>query len=101
MVEMTEKQTQVVYLTATLPPKDEPRFFDIMGLKEEEVTTFRDITTRKNIEYKVIEYKQEQEEEEVKGLVKRKKRKHLLLGQIIVYYKEIKQAVRLVEVLGC
>jgi len=36
-IEYTEEQTQLMYLTATLPPKDETRFYEVIGLIESEV----------------------------------------------------------------
>jgi len=101
LTEMTEKETQLVYLTATLPPRNESEFYEAMGLDEREVTKFRDETTRKNVEYRVHEYEKGKEDEEVRELVEEKKRRYPMPGQIIVYCKEIKQAKRLAGVLGC
>jgi hypothetical protein len=49
LVEMGEKGTQVVYLTAILLPAEEGRFLQVIGMKKEEVQILRDITTRPNI----------------------------------------------------
>ena len=73
MIEITEKGVQVIYLTATLPPKHEPQFYEIIGLEEENVRTFRDSTMRKNVAYSVIKYSKEEEEEEVRRIVEEKK----------------------------
>ena len=101
LIEMTEKGVQVVYLTATLPPKNEPQFYEIMGLDEENVRKFRDSTTRKNVAYSVIEYSKEEEEEEVRRIVEEKKAQYPLPGQIVVYCRTVKQTQGLAKVLGC
>jgi len=101
LVEMTEKGTQVVYLTATLPPKNEAEFYDAVGVKEGEMTKFRDRTTRTNVAYKVVEYEKEEADEEVKRIVEEKLREYAAPGQIVVYCKTIKQTQRLAGVLGC
>ena len=98
---MTEKGVQVVYLTATLPPQDELRFYEIIGLVEENVRKFRDSTTRKNVAYSVIEYSKEEEEEEVKKIVEEKKAQYPSPGQIVVYCRTVKQTQGLAKVLGC
>ncbi|EFQ92823.1 hypothetical protein PTT_10012, partial [Pyrenophora teres f. teres 0-1] len=55
MAEMTEKGTQVVYLTATLPPTLQPAFLQTAGLDAQTVTICRDeSTTRTNIAYQVL-----------------------------------------------
>lgn len=46
----------MVFLTATLPPKDEPEFMNIMKVCAEDVHILRASTSRPNIEYSVIEY---------------------------------------------
>ena len=101
LVEMGEKGTQVVYLTATLPPADEGRFLQVMGMKRGEVQILRDVTTRPNIQYSVVEFEREEEEEAVKELVERKKRENPSPGQVIIYAKSVEQTKRLAQVLGC
>ena len=101
LIEMTEKGVQVVYLTATLPPKNEPEFYEVMGLKEGDVHRFRDSTTRKNVAYSVVEYTKEEEDEEIRRIVEKKKLQYPAPGQIIVYCKTVKQTQHLAEVLGC
>jgi len=46
---------QMVYLTATLPPRDEEEFFQLMHIPREHVKLFRGRTTRANIQYRVQE----------------------------------------------
>jgi len=40
LIKITEKGVQVVYLTATLPPKNEPEFYEVVGVKEGDVYRF-------------------------------------------------------------
>jgi superfamily II DNA helicase RecQ len=55
--EMTGKGTQLVYLTATMPPVLQPAFLDLAGLNSKELDVIRDeATTRPNIAYRVQEY---------------------------------------------
>lgn len=84
LVEMGEKGTQVVYLTATMPPAEEKRFLQVMGIKREEMQIMRDVTTRPNIQYSVVEFEKDEEDQIVKELVQRKKRENPLPGQVIV-----------------
>lgn len=86
---MTEKDCQIVYLIATLRPKEEPEFLHTIGLEEKDVIVFRSLTTRENVKYQVIKYDYDEEEAFVKDLVDRKKTKYLLLGQIIIYRKSL------------
>ena len=101
LVEMGEKGTQVVYLTATLPPTEEERFLQVIGMKREELQILRDTTTRPNIQYSIIEFKREEEEEVIRELVGRKRRENPSPGQVIIYAKSIEQTKRLAQVLGC
>lgn len=76
MTEMTEKGTQVVYLTATLPPTLQPAFLQTAGLDAQTVTICRDErTTRTNIAYQVLDYTRGPLEKVLVGLVAAKRRK--------------------------
>ncbi|KAK5109839.1 hypothetical protein LTR85_002037 [Meristemomyces frigidus] len=46
---MATKGVQVIYLTATLPPTDEPAFFEATGVPQQEMCIVRDRTVRRNI----------------------------------------------------
>jgi superfamily II DNA/RNA helicase len=94
-------ETQMVYLTATMPPKDEQRFMDVMGLPaKQEMVWLRGQTTRKNIGYRVVEYDMEEEEEAVVELVEVLKRRYPLPGQIVVYCGTVARTMQLGEALG-
>lgn len=86
MEKMSQYQTQLVYLTATLKPADEEIWFRVMGLPMEKVLTVRDVTTRRNIRYRVrLYHDDEDEDEQIRQLVQRKRRQYPLPNQIIVY----------------
>ena len=61
---------------------------------------FQEKMIRINVEYQVYLYKQGQEDNKVQLLVEEKKKQYPILGQIIVYYKEIVQAKRVVKAVG-
>jgi superfamily II DNA helicase RecQ len=44
---------QMVYLTATLPPREEGEFYGLMGIAEDAVAKFRGQTSRTNVRYEV------------------------------------------------
>ena len=99
--EMLAKGVQMVYLTATLPAREMGRFFEIMGLREEELTQIRSATTRKNVEYRVEEYEARQETETIQELVQRKQEEYPQPGQIIIYCETINKAKSLAKALDC
>lgn len=98
--QMVRYGVQVVYLTATLPPCEEPTFFQAIGVEGQDVHTIRDTTSRPNVSYSVRQYPREQEDEAVTELVERKIRQYRE-GQIIVYCKRVEQARHIADVLGC
>lgn len=71
---LVKEQTQLVYLTATLPPKDEAMFLALMGLQKAKTHMFRTSTSRPNIQYRVWSKKDGWEEKELQQLVERKAR---------------------------
>lgn len=101
LCEMAQKEVQVLYLTATLPPSEEAQFFHTIGVPETEVVQFREATTRPNVAYQVVEYRRDEEDEAVQRLVEQMKEKYPAPGQIIVYCKKVVQAERLAGVLQC
>ncbi|KAK5108236.1 hypothetical protein LTR85_005380 [Meristemomyces frigidus] len=99
--QIATKGVQVVYLTATLPPSNEPAFFEAIGVPPQEISIIRESTVRPNIAYSVVPYTREDEDEEVRRLVKEKLAQYPEPGQIIVYCRRIEQARRLAIVLQC
>lgn len=99
---LSRYQTQLVYLTATLKPTDEEAWFRTMGLPMEKVLMVRDVTTRRNIRYYVQPYRDgEDEDEQIRELVRQKCREYPLPGQIIVYCGSVERTKRMAAVLGC
>jgi len=95
-------ETQMVYLTATLRPREEGEFIRLMGLPaKEQCQWFRGVTARSNVQYQVQAYDVDDEEEAVQAVVEGLKEKYPLPGQVIVYCSMVEQAKRMVEVLGC
>jgi superfamily II DNA helicase RecQ/uncharacterized C2H2 Zn-finger protein len=99
--------TQLVYLTATLPPRDEGEFFKAMriptkgGIPTDEVRIFRAPTTRKNIAYQVHESGPDAEIDAVCRVVREKLEQYAAPGKIIVYSSKVTQGEKLAELLGC
>jgi superfamily II DNA helicase RecQ len=86
MTELTEKGTQVVYLTATLPPTLQPMFLQLAGLDARDLTICRDErTSRANIAYQVVEYTRGTKDQTLVDLVAAKRRKYGCEAQILVY----------------
>ena len=99
VIMMMDKGVQVIFLTATMRPKDEVDFFDKMGLVEEEVMTLREKTTRGNVEYGVLEYDAKDEMKEIRGLVERKLVEHVV-GKLIIYCDNISKGNRIADEVG-
>lgn len=100
LAEFAGRGCQMVYLTATLPPKEEPSWLEAMGLEKKMVRMIRDSTTRRNIAYQVVEYDKQKEEETVTDLVGGKLEEHKE-GQIIVYCRRVEQCKKIGEMLKC
>lgn len=102
MTEMTGKGTQVLYLTATLPPTLQPAFFQKAGLDARTVTVCRDErTTRTNIAYKVLEYPRDALDGALEELVAAKRRQYGPEAQILIYCPTVKETKRLARLLQC
>ena len=99
LVNIIDKGIQVVFLIATIRPKDEVDFLRVIGLREEEVIILREKTTRRNIEYKVKEYNKKDELIEVKTIVERKLVEHRS-GKLIIYYNNIEKGQKMADKVG-
>jgi hypothetical protein len=101
LAELGKVGVQMVYLTATLRPQEEPQFIKLMGLPDKsQCSWFRGRTTRKNVGYSVHEYDREEEEKAIGALVKRLKARYPPPGQMVAYCATIARTVRTAEVLG-
>lgn len=105
---------QMVYLTATLPPRDEGEFFDLMYIDRAKARQFRGVTTRENVRYQVIDMDipeptydvlgrliEDSLEEAVQKIVEQKLRQYAAPAKIIVYSGTIDAAKRLASRMGC
>ena len=98
--EMGGKGTQVVLLTATLPPSDESRFFDTIGLERRATTVIRESTRRTNLAYRVLEYERGKLEDALQNLI-REKIAADKEGKMMIYCKSIAETKRIAKSLGC
>jgi superfamily II DNA helicase RecQ len=97
-------ETQIVMLTATLPPSEEDELFRRMYIEREQVDLFRAETARTNVAYRVIRVgkaaKKKEVEEMVLGMVRQKLRKYKA-GKIVVYSNSVPKVKELAKKLGC
>ncbi|KAI7053814.1 hypothetical protein KC339_g18639, partial [Hortaea werneckii] len=82
------RQTQVICLTATLPPRREPSFMSIMDMEPSEVHMIRESTVRPNIRYSVITY--DGETETLRQFIDGKLAQYPAKDRIVVYCHKIK-----------
>ena len=102
LTEMTEKGTQVIYLTATLPPTLQPAFLHAAALDQRTLTICRDEhTTRTNIAYHVHGYKQGTLDDTLTALIAAKREKYGPEAQILVFCPSTDETKRLGKYLSC
>ena len=89
----------MVFLTATLPPTDEGRFFEAVGLEASATKVIRESTRRTNVAYRVLEYKKGRLEEVLRELVSEKTIEEGE-GKVVVYYRTVSETKRIAKVLG-
>lgn len=100
--EMTGKGTQLVYLTATMPPVLQPAFLHLAGLDDKELDIIRDdATTRPNISYQVQEYARGELDRTLVSLVAVKQAKYGADAQILIYCPSVPETKRLGKLLQC
>jgi len=91
--ELVERGVQMVYLIAILPLYTELEFTNIMRIKADDVHMFRALTSRPNIAYSVVEYKEDEfrrgDITAVYKLVDNKLEEYLASAKIIVYSSSI------------
>jgi superfamily II DNA helicase RecQ len=97
-------ETQIVMLTATLPPSEEGELFRRMHFDSEQVKMFRAATARTNVAYRVVKVGKEAKKQEVEvtvlAMVRRKLRKYKA-GKIVIYGNSVSKVKALAEKLGC
>jgi superfamily II DNA helicase RecQ len=87
--ELISRQTQVVCLTATLPPRREPVFMSTMDMEPSEVRIIRESTVRPNIGYSVITY--DGEVETLRQIINGKLAQYPVEDRVVVYCYKIKE----------
>lgn len=100
---LVQAETQLIYLTATLKPKEESEFIRLMALPpKEDSYWFRSPTTRPNLAYNVHWYNEAEEEEAdvLARLVHEAKEQYPLPGQIIVYCDSVAKTKHYAAMLG-
>jgi superfamily II DNA helicase RecQ len=91
----------VLYLKATLPPSEEPRFPEAVGVSKREMFASRDRMVRPNITYAAVGYERKEVDEAVRWLVEENSHRHLEPGQVVVYCRKVEWAKRSAAALGC
>ncbi|CAN9275191.1 unnamed protein product, partial [Alternaria alternata] len=101
---LASAETQMVMLTATLPPSEEDELFRRMYVERDQVDLFRAETARTNVAYRVIRVgkaaKKKEVEEIVLGMVQQKLRKHKT-GKVVVYGNLVPKVKELAKKLDC
>jgi superfamily II DNA helicase RecQ len=96
-------ETQMVMLTATLPPSEEYELFRRMHFNIEQVKMFRAPTARTNVAYRVVKVGQEAKKQEVEAavlaIVQQKLRKYKA-GKLVIYGNSVAKVKALAEKLG-
>lgn len=93
---------QLVFMTATLPPSDEARFFRILRMPRSAFTIFRGRTTRTNIRYEVVEASRPFEQEQLVVEAARLFVTQSLPGdKAVIYCMSVQHGIRLSKTLGC
>ncbi len=91
--ELVERGVQIVYLIAILLPHAKPEFINIIRIKANNIHIFRSLTSRPNITYSVVEYKEDKLRRgdiiAVYRLVEQKLEEYATLAKIIIYSSSI------------
>jgi RecQ family ATP-dependent DNA helicase len=97
-------ETQMVLLTATLPPSEEEELYRRMHFERDQVKIFRADTTRKNIAYRVVTIGKKARQKEADQVVLRivqQKQQQYPTGKMIVYGNDVAKVKRIAAKLGC
>lgn len=89
-------ETQLIFLTATLPPSRESELWTALQLTSARPSVFRTSTTRQNIHYRVME-------PAASGLISfvRRKVATITVGKIIIYCMSVLTTQHIAQELGC
>ncbi|KAF2187528.1 P-loop containing nucleoside triphosphate hydrolase protein, partial [Zopfia rhizophila CBS 207.26] len=97
-------ETQMVLLTATLPPDEEEELYRRMHFKRDQVKMFRARTARVNVAYRVVKVggtgRRREKEKVVLDLIKRKLGRYET-GKVVVYCNTVGKVKEIAGALGC
>jgi superfamily II DNA or RNA helicase len=97
-------ETQMVLLTATLPPTEEEELYRRMHFHREQVSMFRASTARSNIAYRVVKVdraaRREDQEKVVVEWIGRKLAK-VKTGKVVIYANTVGKVRRIAQAFGC
>ncbi|TVY62820.1 hypothetical protein LSUE1_G006901 [Lachnellula suecica] len=103
--ELMERGVQMVYLTAMLLLHAEPEFINIIRIKADNVYMFRSLTSRPNIVYSVVKYKENKFKRgdiaAVCKLMEQKLKEYAALAKIIIYSSSIITTQEVSNILDC
>jgi superfamily II DNA helicase RecQ len=97
-------ETQIVILTATLPPSEKDELFRQMHFERDQVKIVRARTTQTNVAYQVIRVDKRLQKQEVETVVVnkvRQKMRQYKSGKIIIYGNSVAKVKTLAEKFGC
>ncbi|TKA24549.1 hypothetical protein B0A49_13989, partial [Cryomyces minteri] len=97
-------ETQMVLLTATLPPSEEEELWRRMYYEKEQVKVFRARTARVNVGYRVIDVSGVGRQAEKEGFVLKLIKARFEgsgTGKVVVYCNTVGRVKRFAEELGC
>lgn len=89
---------QLVFLTATMPPRDEAEFWTTLGLSPERACIIRELTVRRNIVYNVVQTSSV--EEEIEGALGIVRDATAAQYRVIVYCQSVDRAEKVAGELG-
>ncbi|KAK6433365.1 hypothetical protein LTR95_010457 [Oleoguttula sp. CCFEE 5521] len=98
--DLISRQTQVVCLTATLPPRREVTFMSAMDIQPAEARIVRENTVRSNIAYSVVAYDGKEEDAFVAAVVTAELARYPAEERIIVYCRTIAQMKHFANAIG-
>ena len=93
-------ETQLVFFTATLPPKLEQEWFNLLNIIPQNAYIFRDFTARKNIRYSMVKINQLELFLEVKSQIETSLDR-FSTGLILIYSGSVKMTQQIAEYLNC
>ena len=101
---LTVAKTQIVLLTATLPPTEEDELYRRMHYERGQVKMLRQPTTRTNVAYQTIKISRSVKKKDVKSIVVkvvRQRMRKYRTGRLIVYSNSKLKVKALAEQLDC